>query len=63
MSKLIGHAPFHGLKFTGTRFDCGDKVGFLEAQIALAWRGPISAGDGPGILEEIREFMTWWRPR
>ena len=36
MAKMIGGAPFHGLKFEGRRFDCGDKIGFLEAQIAFA---------------------------
>jgi UTP--glucose-1-phosphate uridylyltransferase len=38
MAKLIGQQPFHGLRYTGRRFDCGDKVGFLEAQIAFALR-------------------------
>ena len=36
MARMIGHAPFHGLRYEGRRFDCGDKVGFLEAQIAFA---------------------------
>ncbi|MBT4486364.1 MAG: UTP--glucose-1-phosphate uridylyltransferase, partial [Rhodospirillaceae bacterium] len=27
--------PFHGLRFEGTRFDCGDKLGFLQATIAF----------------------------
>lgn len=36
MARLIGHVPFHGLRYEGQRFDCGDKVGFLEAQIAFS---------------------------
>jgi UTP--glucose-1-phosphate uridylyltransferase len=36
MARLIGHQPFHGLAFEGRRFDCGDKLGFLEANIAFA---------------------------
>ena len=36
MANLIGDAPFHGLRFEGQRFDCGDKIGFLEANIAFA---------------------------
>lgn len=36
MAKTIGQAPFHGLRFEGRRFDCGDKVGFLEANVAFA---------------------------
>ena len=36
MAKLIGTSPFHGLHFEGERFDCGDKAGFIEANIAFA---------------------------
>lgn len=36
MAKLIDDQPFHGVLFEGRRFDCGDKVGFLEANIAFA---------------------------
>ncbi|MCG8547788.1 MAG: UTP--glucose-1-phosphate uridylyltransferase GalU [Alphaproteobacteria bacterium] len=36
MARLIGDAPFHGLRFDGRRFDCGDKIGFFEANIAFA---------------------------
>ncbi len=40
MARLIGEQPFHGLRYEGRRFDCGDKVGFLEAQIAFALKRP-----------------------
>lgn len=36
MAKMIGVTPFHGLLFEGERFDCGDKIGFLEANLAFA---------------------------
>jgi UTP--glucose-1-phosphate uridylyltransferase len=36
MAQMIGQTPFHGLRFEGRRFDCGDKAGFLEANIAYA---------------------------
>ncbi|MCE2510678.1 MAG: UTP--glucose-1-phosphate uridylyltransferase [Alphaproteobacteria bacterium] len=34
MAQTIGKTPFHGLRFEGRRFDCGDCLGFLEANIA-----------------------------
>jgi UTP--glucose-1-phosphate uridylyltransferase len=40
MARLIGEQPFHGLRYEGRRFDCGDKIGFLEAQIAFALKRP-----------------------
>jgi UTP--glucose-1-phosphate uridylyltransferase len=36
MAKLIGEQPFHGLTFDGDRHDCGDKTGFVIANLALA---------------------------
>jgi UTP--glucose-1-phosphate uridylyltransferase len=52
MAKLIGHSPFHGLRFEGDRFDCGDKVGFLEAQIAFSLARPDLAGDVRAFLKK-----------
>jgi UTP--glucose-1-phosphate uridylyltransferase len=34
MIKLLGEQPFYGLKFRGTTYDCGDKIGFLMANVA-----------------------------
>lgn len=36
MAKMLGNMPFHGLLFDGERFDCGDKTGFILANIAFA---------------------------
>jgi UTP--glucose-1-phosphate uridylyltransferase len=51
MAKLIGDQPFHGLRYEGKRFDCGDKVGFLEAQIAFALKRPDLADAVRGFLK------------
>ena len=36
MAKMIGTQPFHAVTFAGRRYDCGSKVGFVEATLALA---------------------------
>jgi UTP--glucose-1-phosphate uridylyltransferase len=36
MAALIGSQPFHALTFDGERHDCGDKTGFVLANLALA---------------------------
>lgn len=36
MAQMIGLQPFHAVKFAGRRFDCGGKLGFVEATLALA---------------------------
>jgi UTP--glucose-1-phosphate uridylyltransferase len=50
MARLIGGGPFHGYRFEGERFDCGDKAGFLEANIAFGLRHPTLAAATRGIL-------------
>lgn len=36
LAGLIGACPTHGLRFEGARYDCGDKTGFLAANLACA---------------------------
>ena len=36
MAKMIGTQPLHAVTFDGNRYDCGSKVGFVEATLALA---------------------------
>jgi len=50
MAKLIGTQPFHGLRCTGRRYDCGSKDGFLEAQIAFALKRP-------DLRDAVRGFL------
>jgi len=55
MAKMIGHTPFHGLKFEGKRFDCGDKAGFLEAQIAFSLVRPDL---GPAVRAFLKNYVN-----
>jgi UTP--glucose-1-phosphate uridylyltransferase len=50
MAKLIPTQAFHGLRYEGRRFDCGDKVGYLEAQIAFAL-------DRPDLADAVHAFL------
>ena len=49
LAKRIGQAPFHGALFSGERFDCGSKLGFLQANIQFA----LSRDD------LMSDFSTW----
>ena len=49
LARRIGHAPFHGLNFSGTRYDCGSKIGFLEANIAFAL-----------ARDDLKDDLTQW---
>jgi UTP--glucose-1-phosphate uridylyltransferase len=45
---------FHGLRFAGKRFDCGDKLGFLEATVALGLEHPDL---GPGLRRVLASYL------
>ena len=51
MAKMIGTQPFHAYKFGGRRYDCGDKAGFIMANIALAL-------DRDDIGPVVREYLA-----
>jgi UTP--glucose-1-phosphate uridylyltransferase len=55
LSRLIedGQA-FHGVRFEGRRFDCGDKLGFLEATIAVGLQHPEL---GEGLRRILTSFL------
>jgi UTP--glucose-1-phosphate uridylyltransferase len=36
MAQLIGRQPFHAIKVQAVRHDCGDKAGYVIANLALA---------------------------
>jgi len=51
MARTIGRIPFHGFRFEGTRFDCGNEAGFLEANIAFALERPDLKDQVKGMLK------------
>ncbi|MGZ8998452.1 MAG: UTP--glucose-1-phosphate uridylyltransferase, partial [Allosphingosinicella sp.] len=51
MAALIGTQPFHGLTVDAERYDCGDKIGFVIANLALA----LKRDD---VAPALRAFLT-----
>jgi UTP--glucose-1-phosphate uridylyltransferase len=51
MAKLIGHQPFHALNVDAVRYDCGDKAGFVIANLAMAL-------EREDVGPKVREFMS-----
>jgi UTP--glucose-1-phosphate uridylyltransferase len=54
MAKLIGQQPFHGVTFAGERYDCGSKLGFAQANFALACR---DAGMGDDLRAWAKRIL------
>ena len=53
MAKLIGQVPFHAVKTNCTRYDCGSKEGFLQANIAVGLSRPDIAPSLRAMLKTI----------
>jgi UTP--glucose-1-phosphate uridylyltransferase len=45
MAQMIGQQPFHAVTFDGNRYDCGSKVGYIEANLAVALQRPDMADE------------------
>ena len=58
MARMVGTAPFHGLRFEGTRFDCGDKIGFLEATLAHALSRDDLGGDVQALIDDYASLSA-----
>lgn len=54
MAKTIGLVPFHGLRYSGRRFDCGSKVGYMEANVAYALERDDMRED---VAEMLRQYV------
>jgi len=51
MARLVGRQPFHALKVDAVRHDCGDKAGFVLANLAIAL-------DRDDLRPKIEEFLA-----
>ena len=53
MARMIGLQPFHAVTFDGKRYDCGSKVGFVEATLALALARPDMAEETRAMAKRL----------
>ncbi len=54
LKALVDMQPFHGVRLRGTRFDCGSKIGFLEANVAFSLQRDDLNGD---VRERLRSLL------
>jgi UTP--glucose-1-phosphate uridylyltransferase len=53
MAHMIGSQPFHAVTFAGKRYDCGSKLGFVEATLALALARPDMADEVRSMAKRL----------
>jgi len=54
MARMIDGSNFHGYRFRGTRYDCGDKAGFVAANLAFALERPDLA---PAVRAHAKRLL------
>jgi UTP--glucose-1-phosphate uridylyltransferase len=53
MVRLAGRQPFYAWEYEGATYDCGDKIGLLKANVALALKRPDLGGQARAALESL----------
>ena len=53
MVKLMASQDFHALEYEGVTYDCGDKIGLLRANVALALKRADLGGDARAAVEAL----------
>jgi UTP--glucose-1-phosphate uridylyltransferase len=51
IAATLGKVPLHAVRFEGQRFDCGNKLGFVEANVAFALARPNLKDDMIALIE------------
>lgn len=59
MAKLLGSQPFHAFRYEGERFDCGDKLGWLRANIAFAMQHQDMQETVPEMIQDLLKGLVW----
>lgn len=54
MARTLDTIPCHGLRFQGRRYDCGNKLGFIEANVAAAL---ARADMAPAVRNMLRTHL------
>ena len=54
LARTIPKIPFHGIRFDGTRYDCGTRLGYIEANLAFAL-------DRSDLKDRISEIIRKYR--
>ncbi|MBT8420126.1 MAG: UTP--glucose-1-phosphate uridylyltransferase GalU [Gammaproteobacteria bacterium] len=56
IARLLAHERVLALEFTGQRYDCGDKLGFLKATVEYAIKHPE-------LKDEFLDYLAKWHTR
>lgn len=58
INTMAASTPTHGFRFEGKRFDCGNRLGFIEANLAFALARPDMHDNVRAILQSYNQPAT-----
>ena len=53
IARLMQREAVHAFEFEGTRYDCGNKLGYLQATVEFALKHPSLGGEFAAYLTEL----------
>jgi len=53
IARLMQREPVHAFEFEGTRYDCGNKLGYLQATVEFGLKHPSLGGGFASYLKEL----------
>jgi UTP--glucose-1-phosphate uridylyltransferase len=56
ISRLLAHEPVFAYNYIGTRYDCGSKLGYLEATVHFALKDPQLRADFQRVINRAAEI-------
>ena len=57
IAQLLSHQTLHALEFAGKRYDCGSKLGYLQASVVFALQHPDIGADFAEYLHQLHREM------
>jgi UTP--glucose-1-phosphate uridylyltransferase len=58
MQSLVREQPFYALRFEGRSYDCGSRLGFIEANIAFGLDDEEIGGDVEGLVQKAAQRIN-----
>ncbi len=55
IEKLLGNQSIYALQFEGERFDCGNKLGYLQATISYGLKHPEVGAEFRQFLQKLHQ--------
>jgi UTP--glucose-1-phosphate uridylyltransferase len=53
IARLLAHEPVFAYSYVGKRYDCGSKLGYLEATVDFALKHPQLGADFQELVERV----------